>query len=71
LNTPSSNVAQLVDGAANYLITAICKVTGQSPSSVCSQSYANVTLDYIQPGPVQGGTPLAVPTRTSDLLWTD
>jgi hypothetical protein len=49
LNTPSSNVAQLIDGAANSLITAICKVDGSQPSSVCSQPYATVTLSYAPP----------------------
>ena len=40
LNTPSSNVARLIDGAANTLISAICNVEttlGKSPP-VCSQS---------------------------------
>ncbi len=51
LDTPSSNTARLIDGAANTLITAICKVEtslGKSPP-VCSQSYANVTLSYLTP----------------------
>jgi hypothetical protein len=46
LNNPSSTVAQQIDGAANYLITAICKIDGAQPSSVCSQSYADMTLAY-------------------------
>lgn len=37
LNTPSSPIAQNVDGAANRLIAAICKLTNGQPSSVCSQ----------------------------------
>jgi len=41
LNTPSSTVAQQVDGAANSLINAICKVDGEQPASVCTQSYAS------------------------------
>ncbi len=51
LDTPNSNTARLIDGAANTLITAICKVEtslGKSPP-VCSQSYANVTLSYVAP----------------------
>jgi hypothetical protein len=43
LNTPPSPVAQAVDGAANYLISAICKVDGGNPSSICSQSFAGLT----------------------------
>jgi thiol-disulfide isomerase/thioredoxin len=42
LNNPNSAVAKAIDGAANTLITAICKIDGGSPSSVCSQSFANV-----------------------------
>jgi hypothetical protein len=55
LNNPSSNVAILIDGAANTLITAICKIDGGAPSSVCSQPYASQTIAYARPassGPV-------------------
>ena len=44
LDVPNSTVAQEIDGAANTLITAICKVVGGQPSSVCGQSYAMITL---------------------------
>ena len=71
LNDPSSPIAQRIDGAANYLITAICKVTGESPSAVCVQSYANLTLAYEPAGPAPVGSLLAVPTRAADQLWTD
>jgi hypothetical protein len=50
LDNPNSNTAQLIDGAANTLITAICKVDGGQPSSVCTQSYADVTLAYTTTG---------------------
>ena len=50
LNTPGSNVAQLIDGSASTLITAICHVDGQKPSSVCSQPYATVPLSYASSG---------------------
>jgi hypothetical protein len=39
LNNPNSNVAKVVDGAANTLINAICKSDNMQPSSVCGQSY--------------------------------
>jgi uncharacterized protein DUF929 len=42
LDLPTSNVAKSIDGAANVLITALCKIDGGQPSSVCSQSYANM-----------------------------
>jgi hypothetical protein len=44
LNDPNTAVAKAVDGAANYLITAICKVDGGKPSTVCSQSYGGLTM---------------------------
>jgi thiol-disulfide isomerase/thioredoxin len=42
LNLPTSNVAKSIDGAANVLITALCKLDGGQPSGVCGQSYANM-----------------------------
>ena len=39
LNTPSSAVAQAEDGSANYLTAAICTMTGNQPSAVCSAPY--------------------------------
>lgn len=43
LNNPSSPVAQGIDGAANILVSKICKVTNDQPSNVCSQSFANLS----------------------------
>lgn len=50
LDNPNSNTAQQIDGSANTLITAICKVDGGQPSTVCTQSYADVTLSYTTTG---------------------
>jgi hypothetical protein len=36
LSDPSSPIAQAVDGAANNLTAAICKVTGNKPANVCT-----------------------------------
>jgi hypothetical protein len=36
LKQPSSPIAQGVDGAANYITAAICKVTGNQPASACT-----------------------------------
>ena len=71
LNTPGSPIAQLIDGAANYLISAICNVDGGQPGSVCNQQYATATLAYVSPA--QGGSAslLATPARILDLRWTD
>ncbi|MBN9618838.1 MAG: DUF929 family protein, partial [Actinobacteria bacterium] len=38
LATPSSTVAQAIDGEANVITAAICKVNGGKPSSVCASS---------------------------------
>jgi thiol-disulfide isomerase/thioredoxin len=38
LKNPSSTVAKNVDGAANLITAAICKMTGGQPGSVCSSS---------------------------------
>jgi thiol-disulfide isomerase/thioredoxin len=54
LNNASSVFAQNVDGAANRIISAICKVDGNAPTSVCSQSLAQ-TLSYIRT-PLSGGS---------------
>ena len=37
LNDPSSPVAQAIDGTANYITAAICKMTGnKGPAGVCT-----------------------------------
>jgi len=43
LGNPSSPVAQGIDGAANILVSKICKVTNDQPSNVCSQSFADLS----------------------------
>lgn len=43
LNNPQSTIAKAIDGAANQFIGAICKINGGQPSSICSQSFANVS----------------------------
>lgn len=71
LNTPNSNVAKLIDGAANTLITAICKVDGGQPGSVCSQTYATVTLSYNPAGiGASQGSLSAVPAVPIESKWT-
>jgi thiol-disulfide isomerase/thioredoxin len=50
LNNATSIPAINIDGAANGLISAICKVDGNAPSSVCSQSAAQ-TLSYTRMPP--------------------
>jgi len=35
LSSPTSTVAQAVNGAANYITASICKMTNDSPASVC------------------------------------
>ena len=36
LSNPNSTVAQAVDGTANYITAAICKMTGNQPASACT-----------------------------------
>jgi uncharacterized protein DUF929 len=48
LNNASSVFAQNVDGVANHFITAICKIDGGMPTSVCGQSFADLTLNYVR-----------------------
>jgi len=38
LSNPSSPVAQAVDGTANYITAAICKMTGNQPASACTST---------------------------------
>jgi len=58
LNNASSVFAQNIDGAANRIIAAICKVDGGAPATVCSQSLA-ATLSYTRALP-SGGSQLLV-----------
>jgi hypothetical protein len=60
LDTPTSNTARLIDGAANTIITAICNVDGHKPSSVCSQSFATLPLSFTQGASVGSQTALLV-----------
>jgi uncharacterized protein DUF929 len=50
LNTPTSQVAGNVDGAANRMISIICKLTSNLPANVCSQTYAQVVSYVKTPG---------------------
>jgi hypothetical protein len=38
LHDPSSTIAQGADGTANYFTAAICNLTNNQPSSVCSST---------------------------------
>ena len=38
LHDPSSPIARGADGAANYLLAAMCKTTGNTPASACGPS---------------------------------
>jgi hypothetical protein len=75
LNTPSSSVASEMDGAANTLITAICQVDGEQPSSLCHESFATLTLDsYTAPASSTGGQQnlllsLLLPQARDEARW--
>jgi len=38
LHNPNSPVAEAVDGTANYITAAICKMTGNQPASACTST---------------------------------
>jgi hypothetical protein len=72
LNQPSSSTAQAIVGEANYIISTICAIDGNAPSSVCSQSYATLPLAYQaasrgQPQP----SVFAAPPARAEFPWTD
>jgi Domain of unknown function (DUF929) len=58
LNIPSSSIAQHVDGEADLMISAICKIDNNQPSNICSQTYAQIPITQapIAPGqmPITG-----------------
>jgi hypothetical protein len=64
LNNASSTFAQSIDAAANRLISAICKIDGGSPTSVCSQSFAQ-TLGYVR------GSPSSSPLMASNVALAE
>jgi thiol-disulfide isomerase/thioredoxin len=69
LDTPNSNIAQNIDGAANRLISAICVLTNGQPSNVCSQSFAKTLAYVVSPSsPPSSASPLTVPSSESNAL---
>jgi Domain of unknown function (DUF929) len=38
LKSPSSQVAKAIDGTANYMTAALCKLTGDQPASACTST---------------------------------
>ena len=42
LKTPSSPIAQAVDGTANYITAAICQLTGNQPASACTPAVTSL-----------------------------
>lgn len=63
LDNPNTAVARAIDGAANYLITEICKVDGGNPANVCTQTFAGL----IQAPFASGNT---LPSNTYDTIIT-
>jgi hypothetical protein len=64
LNNASSTFAQSIDAASNRLISAICKIDGGSPTSVCSQPFAE-TLGYVR------GSPSSSPLMASNVALAE
>jgi hypothetical protein len=42
LKAPSSPIAKAIDGTANYITAAICKVTGNQPASACTPAVQKI-----------------------------
>lgn len=59
LDSSGTTIAQHVDGAADQIISAICKVDNGKPSGICSQQYAQIPISQ---SPI--GTTQLPPTET-------
>jgi len=69
LNVPSSQIAQAMVGESNYIISAICAIDGNQPSSVCSQPFATLTLAHVSAGTQPSQTSvIAIPPDRLGLL---
>jgi thiol-disulfide isomerase/thioredoxin len=67
LDNPSNTVTQRINGAADTLISAICKVDNGLPTTVCSQSYAQIAITQAPMPPTQSPfTEQLNPIQTSD-----
>ena len=71
LDSPTGGVAKSIDGAANVLTTALCKIDGGQPSSVCSQSYASMAQMPIlaQPSSAQPNNMMTTDQDRITSLW--
>jgi hypothetical protein len=73
LNTPNTAMAKAVDGAADYLISAICKIDNGNPSSICNQTFAGLTqapIGATNLPPASNFNMIAIGViRSDDLSW--
>jgi hypothetical protein len=70
LNNPQSAVAQSVDGAANYIISAICNVDGGQPGGVCSHAITQAPLSVNDAPPTNSFNMMTTADlRSDDLSW--
>lgn len=70
LRTPSSSAAQAIVGEANYIVSTICSIDGNQPSSVCSQSSSSLSLAAPAAGVTLQAPPAAEPAARPDSPWT-
>ncbi len=49
LSKPSSTVAMGIDGTANYITAAICKLTGNQPATACTSTVQNLQSQLQSP----------------------
>jgi hypothetical protein len=70
LNIPSTGVAQAVDGAANYLISAICDVDGGQPGNVCAHAITQAPVGVNNAPPANSFNMITTADiRSDDLSW--
>lgn len=70
LDTPGSQTAQAIVGAANFFISTICAIDGQQPATVCSQSYATLPLSFAVNSQSIRQDLMSIPASSVDLKWT-
>ena len=70
LSVPGSQDAQAIVGEANYMISTICAIDGNQPSSVCSLSSSSLSLAAPTPGEILQTDLVAEPTVRADSPWT-
>lgn len=70
LTVSGSQAAQAIIGEANYIISTVCAIDGNRPSSVCSLSSSSLSLAAPAPGQALQTASEADPGARPDPPWT-